>query len=146
MVRIASPVLVFCLAMASGEVLASDSISVYVKVEGFRSDDGICRLLLFESSKGFPDSRGKAAAMLSGKIHGRRVGFSVTVRPGRYAIAILHDENANEKMDKTWYGKPKEGFGASGNPEIGYGPPGFEESAVILDEKNNHLTITLNYL
>jgi uncharacterized protein (DUF2141 family) len=49
-------------------------------------------------------------------------------------------------MDKTWYGKPTEGFGASRNPEIGFGPPGFEESALMLDERQNNLTITLNYL
>jgi uncharacterized protein (DUF2141 family) len=49
-------------------------------------------------------------------------------------------------MDKTWYGKPKEGFGVSNNPEIGFGPPEFEEAAVILNEKNNSVLIKLNYL
>jgi uncharacterized protein (DUF2141 family) len=146
MVTIGLPVLAFCLVVASGEALAGDSVNVVVKVEGFRSDDGMCRLLLFESKKGFPDSRSNAAIMLSGTIHGQRADFRVRVKPGRYAIAILHDENANETMDKTWYGKPKEGFGASGNPKAGFRPPGFEESAVNLDEKNDHLTIMLNYL
>jgi uncharacterized protein (DUF2141 family) len=146
MMRSVLPVLLICLVVASGKVRAGDSIYVHLTVEGFRSDNGSCRLLLFESQKGFPDSRDKAAMMLSSKIRGQRAEFTITVRPGRYAIAILHDENANEKMDKTWYGRPKEGFGASNNPKVGFGPPGFEESAVILDEKDNRLTITMNYL
>ena len=146
MLKIVLAILAFCPAMASGEALAGDSVNVHVTVEGFRSDDGSCRLLLFASRKGFPDSRSNAVTMLSARIHGRRGSFTLRILPGRYAIAILHDENANETMDKTWYGKPREGFGASGNPKVGFGPPGFEESAVTLDEKNDHLTITMNYL
>jgi uncharacterized protein (DUF2141 family) len=146
MLKIVLAILAFCPVVAIGEALAEDSVNVHVTVEGFRSDDGICRLLLFANKKGFPDSGSNAVAMLSTRIHGRRGSFTVRMRPGRYAIAILHDENANASMDKTWYGKPKEGFGASGNPKVGFGPPGFEESAVSLDEKNNHLTIMVNYL
>jgi len=146
MMRIVLPALLVCLVAASGKVWASDSVYVHVTVEGLRSVDVSCRLLLFESRKGFPDSREKAAMMLSGPIRGQRADFTMRVRPGRYAIAVLHDENANERMDKTWYGRPKEGFGASNNPKVGFGPPGFEESAAVLDEKNNSLTITMTYL
>jgi len=146
MVRTVFLVLLVCLVAASGEVLASDSIDVCVMVEGFRSNGGSCRLLLFDSKEGFPDSRRQAVAMLSEKIHGHAAVFTFKVTPGKYAIAILHDENSNGTMDKTWYGKPTEGFGASNNPKIGFGPPGFEESAIVLDEKHNHLTITLIYL
>jgi len=145
-VKILLPVLSICLVVASGEARARDSVNVHVTVVGFKSDDGSCRLLLFESQKGFPDARGKAAMVLSVEILERSADFSFRVRPGKYAIAILHDENANERMDKTWYGKPKEGFGASNNPKVGLGPPGFEESAVLLDEKNSSLTITMTYL
>jgi len=146
MAKIVLPVFLICLVVASPEALASDSVNVYVAVEGFKSGDGLCRLLLFESTEGFPDSPGEAVTRLSGKIHGQRAVFRFRVRPGRYAIAILHDENSNEEMDQTWYGRPTEGFGASNNPKPGFGPPEFEESAVNLDAPNNHLTITLNYL
>ena len=146
MARIFLSVLLTCHLVGSPEVLASDSVDVHVKVIGFRNTNGSCRLLLFESEKGFPDSPDGAVATRSGTIHGQAASFTFTVRPGRYAVAILHDENTNGKMDKTWYGKPKEGFGVSNNPRIGSGPPGFEESAVLLDEQNNNLTITVNYL
>ena len=134
------------LLLMSAAALAGDSVEVSVTVEGFRNEDGSCRLLLFDSEEGFPDSRGRAVAELSAVIRGGEAVFIFRVRLGRYAIAILHDENSDGKMDKTWYGKPKEGFGASRNPKIGLGPPGFDESALILDEQHNHSRIMLNYL
>jgi uncharacterized protein (DUF2141 family) len=145
MAGIASWVFAVCL-LAPGEVARGDSVVVSVTVEGFRSDGGSCRLLLFDSEEGFPDSQAEAVAALSEMIRGGEVVFRFRVRPGRYAIAILHDENSNGKMDKTWYGKPTEGFGASRNPKIGLGPPGFDESALMLDEQLNHSRIMLNYL
>jgi uncharacterized protein (DUF2141 family) len=44
--------------------------------------------------------------------------------PGEYAIAVIHDENANAKLD-TFAGIPKEGIGFSRNPRFTFGPPRF---------------------
>jgi uncharacterized protein (DUF2141 family) len=46
---------------------------------------------------------------------------------GTYAIALIHDENSNNKLD-TSFGLPKEGFGFSRNPVIRFGPPKFSEA------------------
>lgn len=43
---------------------------------------------------------------------------------GDYAIALIHDENSNNKLD-TAFGIPLEGFGFSRNPVIRFGPPSF---------------------
>ncbi len=138
--------LILLLTTASGESSANDSISVYVTIEGFKNEEGICRLLLFESEKGFPDSHEYAVLMLNENIQGKTVKFSFKIKSGKYAISILHDANSDGEMDKTWYGKPKEGFGVSNNPEVGFSSPDFEESAVNLDGNNNYLVIRLNYL
>jgi len=138
--------LLFFLITTSEEIQSRDSVTVYVSVEGFNSSEGICRLLLFKDEKGFPDEPSDAELMLSSKIKNGKTKFAFNVIPGKYAISILHDKNSNQKMDKTWYGKPKEGFGVSNNPEIGFSPPGFEEATVILNEKNNGVLIKLNYL
>lgn len=44
--------------------------------------------------------------------------------PGDYAIAIIHDENGNGKLD-TFAGIPREGVGFSRNPPIRFGAPSF---------------------
>ncbi len=46
---------------------------------------------------------------------------------GDYAIALIHDENSNNKLD-TFMGIPREGFGFSRNPAIRFGPPKFDSA------------------
>ena len=124
---------------------SSGSISVHVKIEGFRTGIGRCYLLLFKDKKGFPESQENAALILKKDIEDKIVAFDFETSPGIYAISVLHDENLNEKLDKTWYGKPVEGFGISNNPKINFGPPGFRESSIILKDKNNFVSIRMNY-
>jgi len=139
-------ILLLNLALLFGAMPGKDSVTITVTIDGFRNRQGMCRLLVFENKKGFPDSKEYATLMLSKSINKEIVEFSFTIAPGNYAIAILHDENSNETMDKTWYGKPKEGLGASKNPKSGFGPPKFDECAVNLNESNNHIKIKLIYI
>lgn len=44
------------------------------------------------------------------------------VPSGEYAVIVLHDKNANEKMDFSTNGMPQEAYGTSNNP-MSYGPP-----------------------
>jgi uncharacterized protein (DUF2141 family) len=52
------------------------------------------------------------------------------LRDGDYAIALLHDENGNDEMDKSGglIKKPKEDFGFSNNAMGSFGPPSFEKA------------------
>lgn len=47
---------------------------------------------------------------------------------GTYAIAIVHDENGNNRLDKMLL-LPREGFGFSRNPAITTGPPSFKAAS-----------------
>nr|WP_183955263.1 DUF2141 domain-containing protein [Sphingobium fontiphilum] len=49
------------------------------------------------------------------------------VAPGDYAIAIIHDENGNGRLD-TFAGIPREGVGFSCNPAIRFGAPSFRSA------------------
>ncbi|MFT7428384.1 MAG: hypothetical protein ACI9IZ_000868 [Nonlabens sp.] len=44
------------------------------------------------------------------------------VPAGDYAVIVLHDKNANGKMDFSANGMPQEAYGTSNNP-MSYGPP-----------------------
>jgi uncharacterized protein (DUF2141 family) len=33
------------------------------------------------------------------------------IKPGNYAIAVIHDENRNGELDTNMFGIPKEGYG-----------------------------------
>ena len=50
------------------------------------------------------------------------------LKPGKYAISVLHDTNNNKDMDRNKLGIPKEGFGFSNNVTGAMGPPSFERA------------------
>ena len=64
---------------------------------------------------------------------------------GDYAIAVIHDENGNNKLDTT-LGIPREGFGFSRNPAIGFGPPKFAAARFSLDKNGTEQDIRMRYL
>ena len=64
---------------------------------------------------------------------------------GNYAIALIHDENSNNKLD-TSFGIPREGFGFSRNPVIRFGPPSFASAQFAVSTGATDETIKVKYL
>ena len=69
--------------------------------------------------------------------------FSFDLPPGTYAIAVLHDENDNGKMDYRLLRLPKEPYGFSNDVVPRLGPPKFEAAAFSVGEEAVALDITL---
>ncbi len=61
--------------------------------------------------------------------------------PESYIVVVLHDRNANKKLDII-----DDGFGFSQNPTLGLGTPGREEVAFVARPGRNAMVIILNYL
>ncbi|MBN2144444.1 MAG: DUF2141 domain-containing protein [Candidatus Aureabacteria bacterium] len=123
-----------------------ETISVHVRIEGFSDDNGLSRLLIYGQKKGFPDSTADALLAYTNPIKNKTADFYLKLVSGRYAFSVLHDRNVNGKMDKTWYGKPVEGFGASNNPPSETGPPAFDECVLEIGNNFNTLLIRIHYL
>lgn len=67
------------------------------------------------------------------------------IPPGTYAMAVVHDENMNGKLDANWIGVPTEGYGFSNNAKALLGPPSFSAASFRYDGRNIDLTMRLNY-
>jgi len=65
--------------------------------------------------------------------------------PGVYAVAVYHDENGNEKFDKTWIGLPDEGYGISNNPKIFISAPAFDEAKFEAFNGSTVIDIVVGY-
>ncbi|RYE01427.1 MAG: DUF2141 domain-containing protein, partial [Sphingomonadales bacterium] len=65
--------------------------------------------------------------------------------PGVYAISVIHDANSNAKLDTTM-GIPREGFGFSRNPGIGFGPPSFAAVRFTLGTGAETQQVRMRYL
>jgi uncharacterized protein (DUF2141 family) len=64
---------------------------------------------------------------------------------GTYALALIHDENGNGKLD-TMMGIPREGFGFSKNPVIRFGPPSFKSAGVVIVSGRSDESVKIKYL
>lgn len=67
------------------------------------------------------------------------------VAEGRYAIALIHDENSNGKLDKRLM-IPREGFGFSQDAPVVMGPPRFASAAFAVGSVNERMSIKMRYL
>ncbi|MBN8676021.1 MAG: DUF2141 domain-containing protein [Chitinophagales bacterium] len=106
---------------------AEDGITI--NITNLRNDKGHVLVSLFKEGEGFPDKAEKAFRKEKAAISNKKaiIQFS-SVPGGNYAVAILHDENDDAKMNKTWLGLPKEGYGFSNNVMGTLGPPVFSKA------------------
>jgi len=76
------------------------------------------------------------------EINDRQGTWTVEDLPyGSYAVLVHRDLNANGKMERHWYGKPKEPTGTSNDPPARIGPPLWKKAKFELTEPA--LTITI---
>jgi uncharacterized protein (DUF2141 family) len=122
------------------------SASIDIVITGLRSEKGNVLVCLSTDPKYFPDC-GKDAKARKMKVSAARAGNIQIegVKPGTYAVALIHDENANGKMDMRLF-LPREGFGFSRNPKIRMGPPKFESSQFVVGEEDAHYAVKMNYI
>lgn len=101
-----------------------------ITVTRLQNNSGVVLVSLFKDGNGFPDDPAKAFAKQKGYIADKSstVIFK-DVPPGNYAVAILHDANSNQKMDKNFLGIPKEGYGFSNNASAAFGPPSYRKAS-----------------
>lgn len=130
----------------SGASASPTTSTLDVSVYGLRSMKGNVLVCVTANPKFFPDCskdpksmRAKVAARDAGHVSFDGVG------QGMYAVALLHDENANSKMDMAVF-LPKEGFGFSRNPAVVTGPPKFKAAAFAVDTAEVSQRVKMKYM
>lgn len=119
--------------------------SLDVEVGNLRSARGMLRLCMTPVPGNFPDCRDGGNA-ITRTVPATAARFRIDgLPPGEYAVAIIHDENGNAKLD-TVLGIPREGFGFSRNPAIGFGPPRFSSARFGLAAGTEVQQVRIRYL
>jgi uncharacterized protein (DUF2141 family) len=119
--------------------------SLALDVAKLRSTHGMIRICLTAVPKNFPAcGNGALAVTRSVPASGHDISYE-GLPYGSYAIAVIHDENGNGKLD-TFAGIPREGFGFSRNPVITFGPPSFDAAHFTLATDANAQQIRMRYL
>jgi len=122
-----------------------ESCRLVVHVDGFRNHKGNAGITVFKSPDGWPEDNNKAFMHTGHPFNTDNVTMELQLPPGRYAIAVLHDENSNHKLDRNLIGWPKEGFGFSNNPKVNLSAPSFGSAAMQVTCPVTETTIHLIY-
>ena len=123
-----------------------DTASVTVVITGLRNTHGIVQACLTAAPGHFPDcDRDPASHRLSVPASANTVLEFTDVPPGTYAVAVLHDENGNGRVDRTLI-IPREGFGFSRDAPVRFGPPSFADAAFPMGHAALRQTIRMRYM
>ena len=103
---------------------------IVVNVSNIENTDGRVGCTLFSKEDGFPSKSEKADRRVwtQHKSDKATCKFS-DVKPGEYAVAVVHDEDNNGELNTSFVGRPQEGWGVSKNiPARRFGPPEYKDA------------------
>ena len=132
----------FVLALLPAASFAGD---LTIKVDHVRSDRGSILAALYDSDVTFlkqPSARAKFKVKAA---QGEVKYVFHDLQAGQYALSVFHDENDNGKLDKNFFGVPREGYGFTNAARGSAGPPTFASAAFDFDGTDRTITVTLRY-
>ncbi|KQS05092.1 hypothetical protein ASG11_01815 [Sphingomonas sp. Leaf357] len=124
---------------------ATPVTDLHVDVAKLRNAKGMLRLCLTADPKNFPACVDDARAVTRSVPASQPDMVFAGLPAGDYALAVIHDENGNNKLD-TMLGIPREGFGFSRNPTITFGPPRFTAARFTLTGDANRQQVRMKYM
>ncbi len=117
-----------------------------ITMAGFRNEKGVAQVTLFNRANGFPHKPDLAFMHGSSPIVTGVSQITFEQVPfGTYGVGVIHDENANERMDTNFLGKPQEGYGASNDARGRFGPPSFEDARFSVAQDTVTIVIAITY-
>lgn len=125
---------------------AQATSTLTVLITGARSAKGKMIVWLFKDAQGFPGDTSKIFRQQSVGVDPNTKTAQVTFKDlpqGTFAVSVLHDENNNGKMDKNFFGMPKESYGASNNPGKKMRAANFDEAKFSVNTPEQTIKIAL---
>lgn len=128
-------------------IFTATACSLAVHVDGFRNSKGVIGAAVFKNKAGWPEDDAQAFVRRAIPIASKSEAVLTfpDVPVGRYAIVVLHDENANHRLDRNIFRVPKEGFGFANNPHVGLSAPSWQDSSVQITCPATEVQIHLIY-
>lgn len=137
------------LALGAGSVgLAAPAAAgtVTITVTDLRNSEGVVRACMTTVESVFPrcakDPNSYRTVVPAGETVTIRFN---NVRPGEYAIALLHDENEDGKANRVLGMAPREGFGFSRDAPVRMAPPEWDDAVFTVGTASQRVTIKMRY-
>jgi len=134
--------LILSAVLFASTIIASD---ITVEVTGLLNKNGKLSIGLYNKNDDTFANISKYYKGVNLTINDSKVIYTFkNIINGTYAVAIIHDENKNKKLDKNFFGIPTEGYGFSNNIRPSFRSANFEESKFqLIDDKN--IVINIGY-
>ena len=120
-----------------------------VRVEGIKHIKGEIGVALWDSKLGYPTHLEHAYEASWIKVNGEEKTVATvfdTMPAGEYAVSVVHDTNQNRKVDRSFFGFPKEGVGFSNDQKVVMSAPRYHKSKFALAPgENKTIVIKLEY-
>ena len=137
------------LALGAGSVgLAAPAAAgtVTITVTDLRNSEGVVRACMTTVESVFPrcakDPNSYRTVVPAGETVTIRFN---NVKPGDYAIALLHDENEDGKANRVLGMAPREGYGFSRDAPVRMAPPEWDDAVFTVGTASQRVTIMMRY-
>ena len=120
----------------------SGQYNIHLRVEGVEATEGEILVAIYNEGDAFLKTEGAYRSQSARAVQGTTDLILEDLPEGDYALAIFHDRNSNQKMDKNWMGIPKEPLGFSNAKLKTFGPPSFDDCRIHLTQ-DEAITIEL---
>ncbi|MEL7245283.1 MAG: DUF2141 domain-containing protein [Cyanobacteria bacterium J06573_2] len=124
-----------------------NSANLTVAIKNLKNQKGQVCLRIYDSENGFPLGNSNKSKSQCLKIDGNSLKQEfIGLKKGTYAVAVIDDQNENNKLDRDFFGIPEEGFGISNNPKVSIktGIPKFKTASFSL-QQNQKIDIEMKY-
>jgi uncharacterized protein (DUF2141 family) len=117
--------------------------TLVVNIKDIKNNNGDILIGLYDSTSNFPR---KVATGKVVKVTDKEMQITFAdIKPGNYAVSVLHDENQNKDLDTNKLGIPKEGYGFSNNVMGVMGPPSFRKARFNVPAGDSAISIKMKY-
>lgn len=116
--------------------------AVTIEVTGVAESKGFVLVSVFDKAEGWL-KRPVQFARVEAKV-GTLSVIVPDLAEGDYAFSVIHDVNANNKLDSNAIGIPTEPYGFSNDAAGIFGPPKFEDARVKVGKDANKFSVKLN--
>ncbi len=124
-----------------------EGATIIVEISKFRNSKGVVQVTLYDKEADFLKEDSKTAITIRVEIEDKKAACEfVGVKPGKYAVALMHDEDKNGEMKTNFIGLPKEGIGMSRNAKPRFGPPKWKDAVFTVGDEDVPLEISMMYL
>ena len=134
----------FALAFLLGSTLAvSAQSNLRVVIKNLKSNEGSVYIGVYNQSDLWLTEDGDFTGQEVSISELNASGVFENLPAGRYAVAVYHDENGDDRYNKSWIGLPLEPYGFSNNKQFVVSPPDFEEASVEVQQQDVEIAIVL---